>query len=69
DKPNHALLTIPPVMSDILLPDIIRNQKIAKSDPGVYDVPWQTSKILLCFYLLHSLLTPLTSCMRISKLL
>ena len=42
DKPNQALLTMPPVMSDILLPDIIRNQTIAKSDPGVYHVPWQT---------------------------
>ena len=40
--PSRALLTIPPVMTDILLPDFTRHQKIANQDQGVYDVPWQT---------------------------
>lgn len=41
-NPSRALLTHPPVMTDILLPDLSRKHIMSKHDPGVYHVPWQT---------------------------
>ena len=48
NKPNRGLLTMPPVMTDVRLPDYARSQfperssrKIANLSPGVYHVPWQ----------------------------
>ena len=41
NKPHRGLLTMPPVMTDLLISDFVRDQKLAHSSSGVYHVPWQ----------------------------
>jgi len=40
-KPPRCLLTMPPVMTDLLISDFVRDQKLVHSSSGVYHVPWQ----------------------------
>jgi transposase len=42
DTPHKTLLTLPPIMTDLLIPDFVREQKVVQGEQGVYHVPWQT---------------------------